>query len=243
MYQTANLYLSPDMKMAEVVLNNPYLMLLLEHFGISAPLQEKTIREICDEHKLHPEVFLTFAHLYNGVDYKPAERFTYREVRSIINYLSNSHSYYLAEIYPNILKLIQEMFKDKSQPEQAMVEKFFNNYFNEVREHLDYENETVFPYITKLYQKIAERGNVTLPDTYSVADYQEHHDDIEEKLTDLTNLLVKYLPNNDEPQVRRKLLFTLFELDYDLTIHSKIEDQILIPLVQQMENYLSRKTT
>ena len=113
-----------------------------------------------------------------------------------------------------------------------MVEKFFNNYFNEVREHLDYENETVFPYITKLYQKIAERGNVTLPDTYSVADYQEHHDDIEEKL-----------PNNDEPQVRRKLLFTLFELDYDLTIHSKIEDQILIPLVQQMENYLSRKTT
>ena len=240
MYQTANLYLSPDMKMAEVVLNNPYLMLLLEHFGISAPLQEKTIREICDEHKLHPEVFLTFANLYNGVDYKPAERFTHREVRSIINYLSNSHSYYLAEIYPNILKLIQEMFRDKSQPEQAMVEKFFNNYFDEVREHLNYENEIVFPYITKLYQKIEQRGNVNLPDTYSVADYQDHHDDIEEKLTDLTNLLVKYLPNNDEQQIRRKLLFTLFELDYDLTIHSKIEDQILIPLVQQMEDYLSR---
>lgn len=71
--------------------------------------------------------------------------------------------------------------------------------------------------------------------TYSVTDYREHHSDIEEKLTDLKNLLIKYLPIRDDQQLRRRLLFNLFELEFDLAIHSEIEENMLIPLVEHME--------
>jgi len=74
-----------------------------------------------------------------------------------------------------------------------------------------------------------------LPGNYSVSDYQEHHDNIEDKLEDLKNLLLKHLPLDNDQQIRRKLLFSLFELEYDLTIHTRIEDEILIPLVEKLE--------
>jgi regulator of cell morphogenesis and NO signaling len=121
--------------------------------------------------------------------------------------------------------------------EMSVVEKFFNDYFTEVTEHLNYENDIVFPYITGLYERTLNSKQPVVPFGYSVSEYRKHHNDIEEKLSDLKNLLVKYLPQENDQPLRRKLLLTLFELEFDLKIHSKIEDSILIPLVERMESY------
>jgi len=240
MYQTENLHLNASTKVADVILNNPYLMLLLEHFGISVPVQEKTVDEICIENSISTDLFLTFANLYNGVHYSPTKSFSYSETLTIVNYLKNSHKYYSEEIYPNILGIIRKMNSANSHKEMALVEKFFGDYFNEVIEHLNYENETVFPYIVGLYERVIVSNKPYSLQEYSVADYKEQHNDIEEKLNDLNNLLIKYLPQNDDLPLRRKLLLSLFELEYDLNIHSQIEDLILIPLVAKMELHLKK---
>ena len=95
-----------------------------------------------------------------------------------------------------------------------------------------------------LYGKIVNSKQSTIHSSkveeYSVKEYRLHHDDIEEKLNDLKNLLIKYLPQKNDQQIRRKLLFSLFEVEYDLNIHSQIEDTILIPLVEKMEKHLKR---
>lgn len=114
-----------------------------------------------------------------------------------------------------------------------MVDKFFNDYFIEVKEHLNYENEVVFPYALDLINKNIKQKNKS--DSFNVLVYKEHHDDIEEKLADLKNLLIKYLPQENDQQLRRNLLFCLFELELDLNIHSQIEDLILIPLLEKIE--------
>ncbi|HEY4787903.1 MAG TPA: hemerythrin domain-containing protein [Bacteroidales bacterium] len=240
MHQTVSLYLTPDVKMSDVILSNPYLMLLLEHFGIELPLQEKTMHEICCDNNINTELFLMFANLYNGNKYAPKSEFTYTDVLTIVNYLKNSHSYYSEEIYPNILGTIKKMYELNTHKEIALVEKFFGTYFNEVKEHLDYENKIVFPYIIELIRKIENPNYPIGHFKYSVDEYQDHHDDIEEKLDDLKNLLIKYLPQKDDQILRRKLLFSLFELDYDLNIHSQIEDLILVPLVAKMESHLTK---
>jgi regulator of cell morphogenesis and NO signaling len=227
--------------MSDVVLNNPYLMLLLEHFGINVPLQEKTMHEVCCENNISTELFLTFANLYNRNKYVPKEPFSFNDVLTIVNYLKNSHRYYSEEIYPNILSTIKQMYELNTYKEMALVEKFFGTYFSEVKEHLDYENVTVFPYILELIEKIENPEHKITQTLFSVDDYQEHHNDIEEKLDDLKNLLIKYLPLKDDQILRRRLLFSLFELEYDLNIHSQIEDLILIPLVSKIESYLNKK--
>jgi len=162
-------------------------------------------------------------------------------VLTIVTYLKNSHKYYSEEIYPNILSTIKQMNELNTHKEMALVEKFFGTYFSEVKEHLDYENKTVFPYILELIEKIENPDYPMRQTNFSVDEYQEHHNDIEEKLDDLKNLLIKYLPQKNDQILRRKLLFSLFELEYDLNIHSQIEDLILIPLVGKIESHLKKK--
>jgi regulator of cell morphogenesis and NO signaling len=154
--------------------------------------------------------------------------------------LKNSHRYYAEEIYPSILSLIKQMNSANDHKEMALVEQFFNEYFSEVREHLNYENTVVFPYVIRLYERFVNLNQVTDQKKYSVAEYKDHHNDIEEKLDDLKNLLIKYLPLKNDQQIRRKLMLSLLELEYDLNIHSQIEDFILIPLVAKMESDLKK---
>ena len=238
MYQKTNQLIHYDMKMSEMILENPYLMLMLEHFGIGLAVQEKTIEEICLEHSIDVTLFLTFANLFNGFDAYDSKESSTRDIPTIIHYLKTSHHYYLDEKLPKIRSYIRQMNEINNHSEMFLAEKFFNEYCNEITEHLTYENEVVFPFFMDLYRHLSSDEPKKYPKSYSAADYKEHHNDIEEKLTDLKNLLIKYLPQKEDQQIRRKLLFSLFELEYDLNIHSRIEDKILVPLVELMESKL-----
>jgi regulator of cell morphogenesis and NO signaling len=246
MYVKHNQVINADMKMSDIILNNHYIILMLEHFGIDPVVQEKTVREICRENKISEDVFLSFANLFNGArvtnaSQQPAKDFNFEDLQTIINFLDKGHKYYLEEKYPKIENYIQQLTKINKQAEILMVKKFFDDYIKEVKEHLNYESEIVFPYMIALSKKESKvsrkdaKTQSTIKDGYSVKQYKEQHDDIEEKLADLKNLLIKYLPSKNDWQIRRKLLFSLFELEYDLNIHSQIEDKILIPLAERME--------
>ena len=226
--------------MSEVVSENPFLLLLLEHLDIDLPLQEKSIGDVASETGIDIDLFLTFINLYGDLNGAADIPFTGKEVPSIIRYLKNSHRYYSGEVYPGIMETIRGISISGNSEETRMIEKFFTEYLAEVKNHFDYEEQTVFPYIVKLNERLTGRDTETENNGYSVSEYREHHDDIEEKLDDLKSLLIEYLPLKEGRQVRRRLLFRLYELEHDLRIHSGIEDHILIPLVASMEARINK---
>ncbi len=232
------------MKVSEIILDNPYLMLMLEHFGLKLVVQEKTVKQLCNENNINLELFLNISNLFNGIQSETNTEYSFDDAKIIITYLKNSHEYYLKEKYPQIRSYIKQVYSVNDHEEILIAEKFFAKYFKEVTEHLNYEDKVVFPYVINLYGKIVNSKQSTIHSSkveeYSVKEYRLHHDDIEEKLNDLKNLLIKYLPQKNDQQIRRKLLFSLFEVEYDLNIHSQIEDTILIPLVEKMEKHLKR---
>lgn len=227
--------LSASTRMSEAVSENPFLLLLLEHLDIDLPLQEKSIGDVASEAGIDSDLFLTFINLYGDMNGAADIPFTGKEVPSIIRYLKNSHRYYSGEVYPGIMETIRGISLSGNSEEARMIEKFFTEYLAEVKNHFDYEEQTVFPYIVQLNERLTGMNTETENTGYSVSEYREHHDDIEEKLDDLKSLLIEYLPLKEGRQVRRRLLFRLYELEHDLRIHSGIEDHILIPLVASME--------
>lgn len=235
------IFVLPEMKASEIIINNPYLILMFEHFEIKLEVREKTIEQICNENHINTSLFITIANLFNGFKPQAITEYISNDIQSIIKYLGNSHKYYISEIYPQIQEIIKEIYLINKHPEILMIEKFFDKYFEEVTEHMEYENNMVFPYVLNLDEQLTNNNNFYKLNSYSVVEYREHHNDIEEKLTDLKNLLIKYLPIDNDQQLRRKLLFYLFELEYDLNIHSQIEDNILIPLVEKMEKLTAEK--
>jgi regulator of cell morphogenesis and NO signaling len=234
------MFVISETKTADIIIDNPFLLLMMEHLEINLEVREKSVSQICDENNISTDVFLTIANLFNS--YKPSSvpEYSSGDVKTIIRYLENSHRYYLKEIYPRIRKYIEEINKINNHAEILMIGKFFDKYFMEVTEHLDYENTVVFPYVLDLDNLLTQKSSKRNANSYSVTNYREHHNDIEEKLTDLKNLLIKYMPQKNDQKIRRQLILSLFELEYDLNIHSQIEESILIPLVEKMEQLVRK---
>lgn len=227
--------ISSATRMSEAVSENPFLLLLLEHLGIELPLQEKSVSEVASMNGIDRELFLTFIRLYGDLNCSVDNSFTGEEVPTILLYLRNSHGYYTDEVYPGIREIILGLNRAGNSKETAMIEKFFMQYLSEVKNHFEYEEKTVFPYILQLHATLSGKDLKEEFTGYSVAEYKDHHDDIEEKLYDLKSLLIEYLPMIEGKQMRRMLLLKLYELEHDIRIHSRIEDYLLIPLVDSME--------
>jgi regulator of cell morphogenesis and NO signaling len=68
--------------------------------------------------------------------------------------------------------------------------------------------------------------------------YEEEHSDIDEKLYDLKNILIKYVRGKAAESEYHEVIFELFRLEKDIQDHTRIENNVLMPLVMEMENVL-----
>jgi len=224
-------------KIADTILKNHFLILVLERFNIGFGLQDKTIEEICKEHNINLDLFIAISNLHKNTDILPKLNLSKTEILKVVEYLQNSHNYYTTEAIPNISQQIDTFIKNQKKDDLTfiLIQRFFNEYRKEVFNHLDYEEKVVFPYVSKLVS-----GN-KLQSGYKINDYKHHHEDIESKLDELKNLLIKHLPEKDDRKFRRAFLFELFRLERDLRIHTIIEESILVPAVEDLENKLKTK--
>lgn len=216
-------------KIATIVASNYKQVLLLEHLGISLMVGEKTVQEICNEYRINPSLYLCFASLFatGRIDQTPL--LNAYDVQVMVRYLQNSHRYYLTERIPQLQHYVQLLCQQNQSKGTQLLHQFVQNYINEITEHFEYENNIVFEHILSLSTKHSTNS------PYNAIDYKDQHENINSTLADIKGLLVKYLPINEEDTLRRKLLNCLFDLEQDLRIHSQIEDQLLIPLVEKLD--------
>lgn len=234
MRRTGNIVIRDECKMSDIIDDNPVMILLLDHFGLDPVVHDKSVARLCDEKLISRKVFILFANLYNGYYPTGNETFTADEISTILLFLRQSHRYYKQEKYPEIRNLITQLYDLNTAPEIHMVGKFFDEYFGEVTDHLTYEDTVVYPYFSGI-QNAGESKESSTASVFSANEYRNHHTDIESKLADLKNLLLKYIPISNDHLVRRKLLTSLYELEFDLKIHSLIEETVLIPLIDKLE--------
>ena len=151
------------------------------------------------------------------------------DVSTLLSYLSESHKYYVEERLPHIefhLKRIIDACPDKFG---NTINRFFSEYKDEVSNHFKYEENVVFPYINSLYNKSQK------PE-FTISEFKSNHSNIEDKLNDLMNILIKYLPSNIFPKERVEISIDIMEITSDLNCHTLVEERILVPLVEMMED-------
>ena len=231
--------ISYQQNVSEIIYDYPELILVLERLNIFPGFGDKTIEEIAKEKEIDADLLMVLLRMQLDPEHSPNIDLPVSTIQPIVEYLSVSHDYYTRELYPVIAENIALLAEKNNHTSIQMVKQFFAEYRNEADRHFEYENDIAFPYILSLYLE-----NQKLPDEisaeYSVDTYRENHDNIEEKLDDLKQLLIKYLPFDEDYRIRRNIILTLDRLDADIKAHAKIEDEILIPLVRQLEEKLTK---
>lgn len=241
MYKEKRQYVKPESKLADIISNNPSLLYVLEYLDVEYILQDKTVSVFCNEQNIDVNLFTTISNIYNGFTIEPDINLDIANIPLIIKFLHNTHSYYQKEKYPEIKDIIEELRKVNDSAEIAIVEKFFTEYYAEVNEHLDYEDQVAFPYINSLYNKYVDDATKNVDESFSSKVYRSHHTDIKYKLDELKKLLIKYISVRQDRQIRRKLLLSLCDVESNLNAHSVIEEYVLMPMVAKIEKEMKVK--
>lgn len=231
--------------MADVVMLDIQLLAVIQRLEIPLGFREKTVAEVCSEHNVDVNFFVQLANTFHDKDYLHPDHFMAFPATWIVKYLRTSHRCYVDHRVPAIEEMIIELEKDLGKESNAdLLLKFFREYIREFHAHLELEEKLVFPYVLMLKECI-DAGKM-LPefserfDNYHIDKYLEDHNDIEEKLFDLKNILLKYMPPPTNSCSYNNLIFELFRLEDDLKDHSDLEDKVFIPKVKAMEKELKK---
>ncbi len=216
-------FFSENSKMADVVLSDGRLLHVLPCFGIEPGFGEKTVERVCAEKGISAPLVVLVCNLYAFDDYTPdAALLRQIPIEGIVAYLKSSHRDYLEVRMPRIIEAVLAL------PGGDMLSSFCEKYRGEVVAHFRYEEEVVFPYIHKLLE--GERPR------YRISEYEANHSDIDGALDDLENIIVKYLPPECTIERSRSVLQELFSFGHDMRKHALLEDTILVPLVERLDD-------
>lgn len=221
---------SPKMKMADLMNYDYHLLFVLSRFDIPLGFGEKNIEEVCEEHEVDVRNFLIMVDLFLHPERSAEEaEEKIKYIGPLLQYLQNSHFYFLEHRLPFIrhsLKQAMETYNDQTL--SGMFLHFFDEYADEVRDHMNYEDTIVFPYVRELMQGKKNKD-------YSIHVFYQRHNDIEEKLTDLKNLIIKYIPPYKDSFQTNNILLDICTCEEDLHTHSFLEDMIFIPAIGALE--------
>jgi regulator of cell morphogenesis and NO signaling len=237
--------ITPNLKMAEVIHLNYQLLPIISRFGIQLGFGDKTLEQLCREHSLDVQFVLEILNSYNDRNYFPKKHLQGFPIKQIVEYLRKSHEYYLLVKIPRIEGLIQQLSEpgdNSGRTSIQLIDKFFNDYKRELSDHIQREEEKVYPYVFAVEE--AFRSKKRDPDlvdqirNYSIDEYEAEHDNVEDKLFDLKNIIIKYLPQPADTDLCHAILMELFRLESDLNDHARIEDKVLVPKVRFMEKWI-----
>lgn len=219
-----------DMKLADLVLDDHRLIPVLERTGIGLGFGEKLVGEACAEKGIPTDLFLLICSVHSREGFVPdAASLRSTDISNIVEYLHSSHDYFRMRQIPSMSAKLSTIETGCDPVHGKMLRRFFEGYRIELENHFEYEEREVFPYIKGLLSG-------SKAEDYSISRFEENHTNIEEKLNDLKNILLKYLPADCCPEIRSELLYDIFRLEEDLSRHTTIENMTLIPLVAQLEN-------
>ena len=225
--------LSPKMKMADAINQYHSLLTVLPRLGIPLGFGEKSIGQLCEEHRVSEALFILISRVYCQDDYFPtANELQQCRMSDILQYLVHSHKDYLENKLPHIEHHLNKLLEPMDRKYSTLITNFYAEFRKEVEKHFRYEEEVIFPY---LRQFISEE-EATESASYQKSTFHQQHDDIEDTLNDLINLLLKYIPAEISPVERVDMLLDMYALSTDIAKHSMMEDRILVPYIQLLES-------
>lgn len=228
--RTQKVYEPKDM-MIDLIRDNYNVLQALGSFGINLGFGDKTVEEVCKDNGVDCRTFLIVVNfMVNG--YFRDEELEYVNVGTLLHYLQANHKYYLDFQLPFMRKELSDSLDPDGRVDKLIMD-FYDAYAAEVRKHMKYEEDRLFPYINSLLEGVREEA-------YNIDAYAKHHGMADVKLKELKNIIIKYLPGDSlRNNMLTATLYDLYNNEEWLQLHAKVENEILVPVIKNMEMNIS----
>ncbi|MDR2937108.1 MAG: hemerythrin domain-containing protein [Rikenellaceae bacterium] len=218
--------------MSALISENYPVLLVMSRFGIPLGVGDASIGEVCRRNGVDTRTFLAVTNLLLDEEQVSVVKDVGTSVEALLVYLHNSHDYFLEFRLPAVRTKLVEAVGTADDLSQAII-RYFDQYVDEVRRHMAYEEKTVFPYVRALIS--GKR-----PDDYSIAVFGRQHDQVEARLTEFKQILIKYYPAQSTNEING-VLFDIFSCERDLASHNAVEDRLFVPAIAALERKIGDK--
>lgn len=217
----------PGDKMITLIQDNYSVLQALGSFGINLGFGDKTVRETCQMNGVDTYTFLAVVNFtING--YRDFDEDEQISVSTLLHYLKASHTYYLDFQLPFIRRELQESINEDDALGRLIM-KLYEEYAQEIRRHMKYEEKTLFPYVESLLEGRPMNN-------YNVETFSKNHEQTDKKLRELKLMIIKYLPA--DALHNNQLTATLYDIYNNeewLQQHAEVEDHIFTPAIKRLE--------
>ncbi len=217
-------------KMAEIICDNASLLPVIGRFGIRLGVGDESVQQVCARYGVDVNTFLAVINFLSGDTSTISSLQNSISVEALLDYLKRSHAYFLDFALPAIRKKLVEALGNEDNL-TALVLKFYDDYVGEVRRHMEYEEELVFPFA----MNSNEGSGQDLTEKAKIDTLSEHHKVVDEKLVELKNIIIKYLPTDEiNNNLLNSVLYEIFSCEKELDSHCRIEDNLFVPAIMDI---------
>ncbi len=221
-------------KMSELITAEPGLVLILQRLGLALGFGDRSIGQVCAQHGVSADFFMLLCNIYTHEGYAPdRRRVLSTPMHQLVPYLRQSHDYYVTKRLPHIEQHLHHISEHLPERVASVLMRFFDAYKREVAEHFANEEQMVYPHVEAL-----QRGERDCH--YSIGDFVETHGNLVDKLSDLVQIIFKYLPEEATTDDAVDVVYDILQVSNDLNKHSLIEEKVLVPYVKQLEKEVAR---
>jgi len=223
-------FYEPTDKMVTLIGDNYNLLQALGSFGISLGFGDKTVEETCKSNHVDTHTFLAVVNytINDTLNIQDDEQIS---IPTLLHYLNASHDYFIDFQLPYIRNELEGSL-DMDNPLAQLIMQMYDEYAQEIRRHMNYEQQTLFPYVETLMsgQQASD---------YNVETFSKHHDAADQQLHELKILIIKYLPQDGlHNNQLTATLHDIYENEVWLRQHAMVEDHIFVPAIRRLERHV-----
>ena len=213
--------------MRELIRDNARLLPAISRFDSAFGFGDSPLSEVCNKNNVDVSTFLCVCNLLSGYQYNIDDI----SLTSLIGYLKRAHSFFLDVSIPRIRRnLIEAIHCTDTNEVTLLLVKFFDNYVEEVRKHMEYENEVVFRYVERLLDN-------NLDSQFGIDKFSGNHNHMAAKLNELKDIFIYHYKPKESARLSA-VLFDIIMCERDLISHFEVENKLFIPAVKKIEKAL-----
>lgn len=231
----------------ELVSENYVFAAVLHYFGISFyQYQTDSLEKVCHKHKVNPRQLISQLESWAKQKDPSIEDLYLNPIELLVAYLKKKHYYFVRQELPFLSNLISGIKPEEGyEALLADLRIMFPLFVEDFIHHIHEEESRLFKRI-ELLQDI-EEGEFRVHDALTIlekdpvqylADHHEIHDDEMEGIRKLTR---DYQLEENAPLTMKVLYHELQNFEKELSIHAKIEDELLFPKAVELEKEALRK--
>lgn len=216
-----------DTKLSDIVIAEPSALTVLNRFGIRLGLGDLTVARACTQLDIDPDFMVTILNTYLHEAYFPERIEATFKASTIVNYLGQTNNYYIHFHLP-VIERHFGLLISKSDPANnnlGLMLKFFIEVKQQLLDRIADDRDRWFPAILEAEAEATATAIETFirPDEGDV-------DTVEDKLTDLINMMVIHLSGNYDGNLALAVLMALVSLKNDLVQNNRIRNRLLRPM-------------